>query len=39
MTTTIINQLEGSEHKEIVDANSISVDALKKLGDAADLIV
>jgi hypothetical protein len=39
MATIIIKQLEGAQHSDIVDANSFSVDALKQLGDAADLIV
>ena len=39
MTTTIVNQLEGAQRPDMVDANSLSLAALMKLADAADLLV
>ena len=39
ITTTVINQLEGSQHQDMVDANSLSSYSLQNLANASTLII
>jgi cobalamin biosynthesis Mg chelatase CobN len=39
MTLTIVEQLEGRQSPDMVDANSLSAEAVEKLADAAAVIV